>query len=65
MGKKVKVATIQPPIPEGEKGIYYLEKVGNEKVDIVCLPEVFNIFGLSVEEAIDKAKAKDNLKEKI
>ena len=75
--RKVKVAAIQPPIPKGEnggvvsheemveRGIYYLEMAGKERVDIICLPEVFNVFGLSVEEAINKASKADNLKEKI
>lgn len=77
MERKIKVATVQPPIPKGEKGgviscdemiergLYLLEKAGKEKCDIVCLPEVFNVFGLTAEESIKKASEPDKVKEKI
>lgn len=73
----VKIATVQPPIPEGEKGgkvshqamvekgLYFLEKAGRRKVDAVCLPEVFNVFGLSEEESIEKASQPDKIRKKI
>ncbi len=67
MSRLVKVATVQPPIPKGEKGgvvtnkemvrrgLTLLESAGKEKVDITCLPEIFNVLGLSLEESLKKA----------
>lgn len=73
----IKVATVQPPIPIGEKGgitthnkmtkegLLLLEQAGKEKVDIVCLPEVFNTFGLSDKDALKKVFEKDKIKTEI
>jgi len=77
MKRRIKVATIQPPIPKGEKGgiithnemiekgLSFLEEVGREKADIVCLPEIFNVFGLSSEEALKKASSGDGVFDKV
>lgn len=77
MDKLVKVATIQPPIPKGEKGgiishnqmiqkgLSLLEEAGKEKTDIVCLPEIFNVFGLSAQEAFRKVSICDPILDRI
>jgi len=77
MPKSVKIATIQPPIPKGQNGgnvsneemidiaLSMVEKAGQDSADIVCLPEIFNVFGLSVEDALQKASDKDGVLEKI
>jgi len=39
-----------------DTGINLLKKITQERVDIVCLPELFDIFGLEGESALKKAK---------
>jgi len=77
MVKSLKVATVQPPIPESqnggivsheemiETGLFLLEKAANENADIICLPEIFNVFGLSIEDSWEKASNEDGLLIKI
>lgn len=77
MAEALRVATIQPPIPKGqsggavsheemiEAGLSCLEKAGREKADIACLPEVFNVFGLDCDEALEKASQEDRLLKRI
>ena len=60
----MKVTTIQPPVPDGNKvrtmdmihnGLELLEESGKRASDISCLPEYFNVFGLSAEDSRKEA----------
>ena len=67
MCKKVRVAAIQPPVPEGKDGHEHTSQKGFELVvkaskvgaKIICLPEYFGTFGLSINEISEKMQDRD------
>lgn len=70
MSRDIKVTTIQPPVPHGNKlrtidminkGLELLEESGKRSSDISCLPEYFNVFGLSLDDSRTKAISQQEL----
>lgn len=70
MSRDIKVTTIQPPVPDANKvrtidminkGLELLEESGKTSSDVSCLPEYFNVFGLSLEDSRKKAMSHQEL----
>lgn len=70
--KKIRVAAIQPPVPEGEHGHEHTVQRGLELVaeaagagaKCICLPEYFGTFGLSMAEITQTLKQGDTILER-
>ena len=69
MGRELRVTAVQPPALHAKiknvniisKGLELLEKAGRISSDIACLPEYFNVFGLSPDDSKRKAKSQHQL----
>ncbi|MCK5119763.1 MAG: carbon-nitrogen hydrolase family protein [Candidatus Latescibacteria bacterium] len=69
MSEKIRVATVQPPVPDGKNGVAQCIRRGFELADqaakagarIVCLPEYFGVFGLPDQEGRDRIRRGDEV----
>ena len=72
MENGVRVATVQPPFPEGEeghhrmveRGVKLAEDAAKAGAHIICLPELFGVFGLP-EEAWPVGSERDDVLAKL
>ncbi len=70
--RSVVLCAVQPPMPEPEWGVdtagmqarafELLEEAGRSGAQVACLPEYFNVYGMALEEAVDKA---DEMAERV
>lgn len=71
MSENVRVATVQPPVPEEkngydryiQRGLEFVQQAAEAGAKIICLPEYFGVFGLAAQMWPERVRNGDSVLE--